>query len=62
MVFDISFSGFFEFLTRPFNSFIGWVLIIAAVFYIFLRLTGKIQSSSKRSKGKGETRPDYVMK
>lgn len=63
MAFGISVGGFFEFLTRPFTNPIGWILIIGAAIWIYLRITGKVGGINFKKKGRGGGgQADYIIK
>ena len=58
----IGVGDFFEFLFRPFTNPIGWVLLIGAVAYIYLRLSGKIGFKRDKPKGGSSAGADYEIK
>lgn len=62
MVFSISPSGFVEFITQPFRSFTGWILLIGVAIYIWLRLTGRIGFKRDQQSNSGGNVPDYEIK
>lgn len=54
-------ADFGEFLIRPFTNWIGWIFIILAIIWIYLRLTGKIGGTTKGPPS-GGSGPDYTIK
>lgn len=62
MTFSLSVGGFFQFITKPFHSVIGWILIIATAIYIYLRITGKIGYKRDKQQGNNQTTYDYIDK
>lgn len=64
MAFELSLSGFANWITRPFTNPIGWILIIALGIYVYLRIKGKIRFKRDQQGpgGPGTTRADYYIK
>lgn len=62
MVFELSIGGFFKFLIRPLTNPIGIILLLGAVIWIFLRITGRIQGFGKKRKGSNTQTADYIIK
>lgn len=62
MGFGLSVGGFFDFLLRPFTNPIGWIMLLGAGVWIYLRITGKVGGFGKRKdRGGGGGGADYVI-
>lgn len=57
--------GFILWISKPFRSIFGVILLIGVGAYIWLRLTGRVKYKRDQGGGGGSgggSRPDYVIK